>query len=64
MRGGWSEVEYHKLNSSIWRSQSKASFPGKCNINIFLKRILYVNKVSPMSETQMSPLFSDSGDIL
>lgn len=52
MREGWSEVEYHKLNSSIWRSQNKATFPGKCNVNIFLERILYVSKVSSVSETQ------------
>jgi len=52
MRGKSSEVEYHKLNSSIWRSQNKDSFPEKCSVNIFLKKILYVNKVSSKSETQ------------
>lgn len=53
MRRGWSEVGKHKLNSSIWKSQNKASFSDKCNINIFVKRILYVHKIFSMSETQV-----------
>lgn len=50
---GWSEVGNHKLNSSIWKSQNKASFSDKCNINIFVKKILYVHKIFSISETQV-----------
>lgn len=39
------------------KEPDNASFPDKCNINIFAKRILYVHKIFSMSET---PVWTDT----